>query len=143
MAIFITSVSLVGILGLVSSSLEAASHSKMKLIASSLAQESIEVVRDMRKAEIEWSNWYSLVVSGDYRVQYDSVSLISFSETPLNFDSNTGLYQYDSGDSSPFSRKVSLTKVSANEVKIVVEMKWLEKSTWRYLTIEDKLWDWK
>ena len=66
-----------------------------------------------------------------------------FSETPLKLDANTGLYQYDSGDNSPFYRKVTLTKNSYREVKVVVEVKWQLKGQWYYLTVEDRLWNWK
>lgn len=116
----------------------------MKLIASGLAQEGIEVIRDMRKAETEWDDWYSSVTTGDYRIQYDSASLLSSSETPLKYDSNSGLYQYDTGDDSPFYRKVSLTSVSTNEVKVVIEIKWLlPTGDWQYLNTENRLWNWK
>lgn len=140
---FITLICLIGILSLVTASIKSASLSKMRLIAAGLSQEGIEVVRDMRKAKTEWSDWYSGVSSGDYRVQYNSASLISYTDTSLLFDSNTGLYQYSSGNNSPFYRRVRLTKLSANEVKVLVEVKWLIKGNWHYLTAEDRLWNWK
>ncbi|MBU1137165.1 prepilin-type N-terminal cleavage/methylation domain-containing protein [Patescibacteria group bacterium] len=141
-AMFITSVALVSILGLVTTSLKAAETSKMKLIASGLAQEAIEIVRDMRKGQIEWNNWYANIANGDYRVQYNSASLLSFLDTPLEIAGN-GLYQYNTGVNSGFYRKVTLTKLSANEVKVLVEVKWKIKSNWSYLRVEDRLWNWK
>ncbi len=142
-AILIVSVGVVGILTLASMSLRGASVSKMRLIASGLAQEGIEMVRDMRRSNMEWDNWYALVSDGDYRVQYDSTNLMSFSETPLKLDTNNGLYQYTSGDNTLFYRKITLETISADEVKVVVEVKWPVKGDWYYLTAEDKLWNWK
>jgi len=142
-SVFITSVSLVGILGLVNMALQEASLGKMKLIASGLAQEGIEVVRDIRKAETEWDDWYSSVTSGNYLIQYDSTSLAVFADTPLLLDSGSSLYQYSTGNNSPFYRKIILTKISANEVKILVEVKWSNRGTWRYLITEGRLWNWK
>lgn len=142
-AIFITTTGLVAILSLANYSLEAGSNSKMKLIASGLAQEGIEIVRNMRESQLEWSNWYSSVINDDYRVQYNSSALMSYSDVPLRIDSNSGLYQYDFGNNSPFYRKISLSKISANEVKVVVEIKWLERGRWYYLITEDRLWNWK
>ncbi|MBL7053522.1 MAG: hypothetical protein ISS02_02610, partial [Candidatus Portnoybacteria bacterium] len=80
---------------------------------------------------------------GNYIIQYDSSSFLPFQETPLKFNSTSGLYQYDSGNNSPFYRKVSLTKESNNEAKIVVEIKWKTKGQLHYLTVEDRLWNWR
>jgi len=141
-AIFIAITGLIAILSLANYSLSAASNSKMKLIASGLAQEGIEVVRNMRESQSDWNNWYSSVVNGDYRIQYNSSSLMAYSDVPLKIDSN-GLYQYDSGNNSPFYRKISLSKISDNEVKVVVEIKWLERGRLHSLIAEDRLWNWK
>lgn len=140
---FIVSVGLMGVLGLADMSLKAAGLSKMRLIASGLAQEGVEVIKNMRKSNLEWDDWYTNVVNGDYRIQYNSASLLSFSETPLKLDVTSGLYQYDSGDNTTFYRKVSLTNISGNEVKMTVEVKWLLKGDEHTLTIEDRLWNWK
>lgn len=154
-AILIVTVGLVGILTLASMSLKGASVSKMRLIASGLAQEGIEVVRDMRRSSIgsEWDNWYALISDGVYGVQYNSQCLDccpdvwnlcpSALTTLLKLDKPSGLYQYISGNDSPFYRKVTLTKISVDEVKVVVEVKWQAKSDWHYLTAEDRLWNWR
>jgi len=138
-AVFIVAVGLVGILTLANISLRGSSVSKMKLIASGLAQEGIEVVRDIRRSNTEWDDWYSSISNDDYRVQYNSVNLMSFFETPLKLDANSGLYQYDSGPATPFQRKVTLEIISADEVKVVVEVKWPDHT----LAAEDRLWNWK
>lgn len=141
-AFFIITVGMVGVLGLANTTIKGSSLSKMRLIASGLAQEGIEVDRNMR-ADTDWTEWHTAVSNGDYIAQYNSSNLVSFFETPLKFNSISGLYQYDSGNNSPFYRKVSLTKVSNNEAKIVVEIKWQTKGQWHYLTVEDRLWDWR
>lgn len=141
-ASFITITGLIAILSLANYSLSAASSSKMKLIASGLAQEGIELVRNMRESQLDWNNWYSSVISGDYRVQYNSSALMFYSDVPLMIDT-AGLYQYDFGNNSPFYRKISLSKISADEVKVMVEIKWLGRGTWHYLIAEDRLWNWK
>lgn len=140
-AIFIITMGLIAILSLANYSLQAASNSKMQLIASGLAQEGIEVIRNLRESQSNWSDWYSLVSSGDYRVQYNS-GLMSYTDIPLKINSN-GLYQYDSGNNSPFYRRIRLSKISDNEVKVVAEIKWQERGKWHYLIAEDRLWNWK
>ena len=141
-AFFIITVGMVGILGLANTTIKGSSLSKMRLIASGLAQEGVEVVRNMR-ADTDWTVWHTTISNGNYIIQYDSSSFLPFQETPLKFNSTSGLYQYDSGNNSPFYRKVSLTKISNNEAKIVVEIKWQIKEQWHYLTVEDRLWDWR
>jgi len=141
-AFFIITVGMVGILGLANTTIKGSSLSKMRLIASGLAQEGIEVVRNMR-SDTDWTVWHTGISDGDRIIQYDSSILIPFEEKPLKFNPSNGLYQYDSGNNSLFYRKVSLTKVSNNEAKIVVEIKWQIKEQWHYLTVEDRLWDWR
>ncbi|MCF7835725.1 MAG: hypothetical protein K9M15_01245, partial [Candidatus Marinimicrobia bacterium] len=68
-AVFISSVGMAAILNLVTSSFNGAQVGKMRLIASGLAQEGIEIVRNDRRANSvggEWNNWYASVSSGDY-----------------------------------------------------------------------------
>jgi len=119
----------------------------MRLIASGLAQEGIESIRDIRRSNANWIDWewYSTVSTStvqNYLIQYDNDNLISFSEIPLKVNSN-GFYQYDDGDNTPFYRKITLTKVSFQEVKVEVEIKWNSKGNEHYLTVEDHLWNWK
>lgn len=149
-SIFIVSINLVAVLSLSSISLRGSTIGEMRLIASGLAQEGAEVVRHVRQGNFNWGDWdwyendgaIATSTSRDYRVQYNNSNLISFSETPLRVDNN-GFYQYDSGTNTGFYRKVNLTKVSYREVKVVVEVKWQIMGDWRYLTIEDHLWNWK
>ena len=125
---FIVSTGLVAVLSLANMSLKSSSTGEMRLIASGLAQEGIEVVRDIRRSNADWIDWewYSSIATGairNYRVQYDNSGFISPSETPLKIDNN-GFYRYESGDNTPFYRKVTLTKISYQEVKVAVEIKW-------------------
>lgn len=143
LAIFITSIGVIGMLDLSQSSLKAASLSKMRLIASGLAQEGVEVVRYIRRSQTEWDDWYDSILSGGYLIQYNSSGLLPFSEIPLKINTSNGLYQYDIGSNSYFYRKITLTKISLDEIKIIVEIKWIEKGNWHHLTVEDRLWNWK
>ena len=141
--IFIVAIGLVGILSLVNISLKGPALSKDRLIASGLAQEGIEIVRDIRKSNIEWDDWYSGISDGDYRVQYNSTSLTtSYSGAYLKMNAN-GLYQYDSGSETFFKRKITLTKISADEVKVVVKVEWQTKGNSHELIAENRLWNWK
>ena len=149
-SIFITSSGLVAALALANMSIKGAFLGERRLIASGLIQEGIEVVRDIRRSNTEWADWdwygnngaIATSTSQDYRIQYSNANLLSFSETPLKID-GSGFYQYDSGTDTTFYRKVTLTKNSYREVKVVIEIKWKLKGQWHYLTAEDHLWKWK
>jgi hypothetical protein len=149
-AILITSTGLVAVLNLANISLKGSQVGKMRLIASGLVQEGIEIVRDIRRSNADWIDWEWYGANGaiatsssqSYLVQYNNANLISFSEAPLKINTD-GFYQYDFGNDTVFYRKVTLTKNSFQEVKVVVEVKWRLKGQWHYLTIEDRLWNWK
>jgi len=144
---FIVSTGLVAVLSLANMSLRSSSTGEMRLIASGLAQEGVETIRDIRRSNADWIDWewYGSIATStvrNYRVQYDNTNLMSFSETPLKIDNN-GFYRYDFGNNTFFYRKITLTKISYQEVKIVVEIKWQSRGDWHYLTVEDRLWNWK
>jgi len=144
--LFIVTIGLVGVISLANMSLKSATTSKMRLIAAGLAQEGIEVIRDIRRANSDatgWSNWYNAIVNDNYLVQYDKDYLISFSDTTLLKIDAQGFYQYDSGNDSPFYRRINFNKISSNELQLTVEIKWYLRGQWSYLTVEDRLWDWK
>ena len=119
---------------------------KMRLIASGLAQEGIEVIRDIRGDNEDWAdwNWYSDTIATstvqDYRVEYDG-NVLAYADVPLKIDAN-GFYQYTTGNNTPFYRVVTLKKESFKEVRVTVLISWKAKGQWHYLTAEDELWNW-
>ncbi len=103
-------------------------NNQSRLIASYLAQEGVEVVRSIR--DTNWvegaASWKDDLGVGTHRVQYDSSSLLSSQDIPLNIDAN-GFYSYGAGDSSAFTRKIVISKPDpANEdlLRVVSEVSW-------------------
>jgi len=151
-AIFITTIGLMASLALANMSIKGSSLGEMKLIASGLAQEGVEIVRDTRRAHPDWIDWEwygdggSIATSSsqNFVVQYNQQGLMSFVNTPLSLAAS-GFYVYDADPSNntEFYRKVTLTKVSFEELKVVVEIKWQLKGNWYYLIVQDELWNWK
>lgn len=148
-AIFIIIIGLVGALTLVSYTFSAASLSSSKLVAAQLAQEGIEAVRNIRdyrySLDNTWDNWHASPGSGDYLVQYNGTSLRTFSDTFLRCDAASGfcVYNYDSGNSAPFKRKITITKISDAQIKVVSRVSWTERGRPQVLTAEDRLWNWR
>ena len=117
------------------------------LIAAHIAQEGIEVVRGMRDA-----NWFNrrpfddslTVCASGCTVQFDSDAPqpTSFAESPLRLDPLSGLYQYNTGNPTPFSRIVIITQEAPHKLYVVSEVAWQERSTAKKFSVEYYLFDW-
>lgn len=152
-----------GAVGLVAQSLSSIEAIKNKVIAANLAEEGIEVVRNLRDEnwlnDVHWrgeGGGIALNVDTDYRVQYNATALINFSDTPLQVNS-AGYYGYNGqtfngqtfsgGSDTVFKRKITLstvTKADGTQVmKVVSRVDWTEKGRARSISIEDWLYNWK
>jgi len=117
------------------------------LVASTLAQEGVEVARAIRDA-----NWLTgqafdtglTSCDAGCTVQFDGDDLVvgSFAATPLNLDPVTGLYQYNSGTSSGFTRTLFITAESPHQLKVLVNVAWTERSGPKTFELEYHLYDW-
>lgn len=161
LSIYIILTALVGIMALISSINASASNSSAKLVAASLAQEGIEIVKNIRDLNFganSWDDWYNsfgpIGVGADYEVQYDDTSLSrAWSDTPLKYEVVNGLwrYGYSAGTATPFvyKRKVTLTPMTLDsdsklvEVKVSVQVTWTEHGRPGSLIAEDRLWNWR
>lgn len=146
-AVAIIAVGLVAIVALVNLSVSGIRINKSRIIASNLAQEGLEIVRNIR--DNNWlsykrglSNWKDGLAAGDYRAQYDSEALLVFSSTPLKIDSN-GFYQYgDSGTNTLFYRKITIQNIDDNQFKAVCEITWQENGRNNVLSAETRFYNW-
>jgi type II secretory pathway pseudopilin PulG len=168
-SIFIIGMSLSAIMALISYLVSASTASASRLVAANLAQEGIEVVRNIRDFNFVdasgWANWYNQFIAGttyDYSVQYDdySQSEAAWRDYDPNifllYNSATGLYSYTdaNGINSIYKRKVSLTRApelppndnpndNPNEMKVVSEVTWTENGRSNIIIVEDRLWNWR
>jgi len=151
-ASFIFLIGTLGSISLIQKSIASGDISSSRLVAVNLAQEGIEVVKNIREINYQingWDDWYAGILgSVDYLVQYDDSELgvRSFSDaTTLKFDKTTGLFGYDIGTDSRFffKRKVNLTKISDNEIQVTSTMTWVEGGRNHSLVVEDWLWNWR
>jgi prepilin-type N-terminal cleavage/methylation domain-containing protein len=119
---------------------------RSSLVSADLAQEGVEVVRAMRDA-----NWFAgqpfdtgldACVDG-CRVQWDSTAPLPLSgNAPLKLDAASGMYQYDTGTDSQFSRTITVTPVSAVELNVSSVVTWRERGADKTFTVEDHLFNW-
>lgn len=96
-----------------------------RLVASYLAQEGVEVVRNIR--DENWINgeedWREGLAIGSWQAQYNSNTLSVYSGSPLQLTPE-GFYNYGTGEETIFTRELTITHPSDNSIKLMVEVSW-------------------
>jgi len=137
-----------GIIFGITMNLNIASRIKNNLIAANLAQEGLEIVRNIR--DNDWhsggsSNFGSSLPTGTYLVQWNSLNLRPFSDIFLKKDSND-FYNYDAGEQTIFKRKIIIENSSQNPSTVEkiakVEVTWKEKNKTKTIQAELHLFNW-
>ncbi|MBI2063345.1 MAG: type II secretion system protein [Candidatus Yanofskybacteria bacterium] len=146
-AVFIFGLAFTAITFILTTNSRSATSIKNNFIASGLAQEGIEVVRNIRDRDWFLGNSFGTSIpDGTYRVQWDSQALLTLDSNPnLKSDPATGLFSYDSGGDTLFKRTIDVvTEVTGVEKSIVVDVTWTERgSAPKSVSAEDHLFNWK
>lgn len=135
---------LISSLALINTSLVYISNAQDRLVAANLAMEGIEAIRNIRDnnwhQDLAWDNG---LTDGIYRVVYNSTGLISGGvDTPLWLDTN-GFYNYGVGAITPYVRKITITNLSSDEMRIVLEVSWKSRNKNYSISAEEHLFNWK
>ncbi|MFH1129221.1 MAG: prepilin-type N-terminal cleavage/methylation domain-containing protein [Patescibacteria group bacterium] len=137
---------LVTVIGLITFSISGIRLNKSKTIAFGLAQEGLELVKNIR--DNNWlsgkrtiANWRDGLEEGDHLVQYNLGTLMSFSSVPLKIDTN-GFYQHDGGSDTIFYRKINIQYVDDDQIKITVQITWQESGRNQILSSEVRFYNW-
>src|SRR3989344_6927293 len=148
-ALFILSLGILAALAMITASLNSAIVVQDNLTASNLVQEGVEVVRNMRDRDWLAGNSFGAFLAsaggnGDYRVQWNSTNLLSDLGNPVLLqDTTSGLYSYDSGNSTKFKRRLTITKLANNiEIKIISTVSWNNRGVSKQVSAEEHLFDW-
>ena len=181
LAIIIAAV--IGPVVLVTSSLFSFGFSKNKLIALNLAQEGLELVRAIRENNVlcdtlnnsnqKWfenpnpgggqmtNEIFEIDVIGTNNINCGSASLVmprisSFSATKLRLNPATGVYSYDAGQETTFTREMRviqppdhedlpggqrIEKKDIREINSIV--RWQERGQNREISLTEKLYNWR
>jgi type II secretory pathway pseudopilin PulG len=143
-AIFLITVGIFGISGLISQMITSSTISRQKLIAAYLAQEGIEIVRNIRdKNLIEGRNWDDGLAAGDWQADYDDQTLFPYSDTFLNLETSSGLYGYGTGNPTIFKRKITINKPQADILEVKVQIFWSEKGRSNIFIAQGNLYNWR
>lgn len=145
-SIAVITTALVVCIALISFSIGSVRGGNAKLIAINLAQEGLEIVRNIRDSN--WlayqrtpDTWRDGLDEGEWQVQYDEAELLASSSESLLVDED-GFYQYATGSYTPFERTITISHIGDNQIKAVVRVTWEEKRRSYSFELEDRLYNW-
>ena len=152
-AILIITIGLIGVMSLVIQNVEAQYINKNILIATGLAQEGLELVRNVR--DLNWltagNAWnQDIVGDGTYAIDYRGRGSINASVNTLNdagarlYVNSSNLYTHSSADgaATDFYRLISVVD-QANYLDVSCAIRWKEGTQNRDYTAETYLYDWR
>ncbi len=107
--IFIVMFGITGSIALMQRTISYGRTASLRFQAAYLAQEGIELVRNVRdSAWVNDVNWFLGISAGCYIISYNSSNLMPCGETRLNTDIG-GFYSHSAGAISPFRRWIDLS----------------------------------
>lgn len=150
-AITILVTAVAGPLTLAQKGLTSALIARDQLMASFLAQEGIEYVRQQRDSNslqgLSWLNGLSACIGQDCMIDAAADSApatCSGACSTLRFDESTHFYGYDSSDSlSPYTRTVRIDELSATEARITSAVSWQSGIFTRQVSFTEIIMDWQ
>lgn len=108
-------------------------HVQSRLIATNLAQEGVELVRQIRDTNfVNSSTFRNGLISGEYQIDSSERILYPFDQTDfLKFDNDKQIYSYNSGEKNPFffQRKILISDIEekTNVFRVNVVVTWCVK----------------
>jgi Tfp pilus assembly protein PilV len=137
-ALFLLTTGILAISSLISYFIPVSSIASQKLIATYLAQEGVEIVRNLRDNNlIQGKNWDDGLANGNYEADYQSQSLTNYADRFLKIGD---FYNYTSGELTNFKRKINLEK-TGDVLKIVVEVSWQERGRSHSVVVQENLYN--
>ncbi len=159
-AIAILLIAVVAPLSLSYQSLAASRIARNQIIATFLAEEAIEFVRATRDTNSLVGNSWLSGLEDCLQISKDSKCVIDVPANDvapcdsegvcpaLNYDPDTFVYSYTSGDPSPFTREVTIAQwesgaTAFNEAEVGVTVSWPDGNNTRTVTIEELILNWQ
>ncbi|MFH1423494.1 MAG: prepilin-type N-terminal cleavage/methylation domain-containing protein [Candidatus Nealsonbacteria bacterium] len=146
-AIFLLTVGTVGSFSLMQKVTSFASISSSQFVASYLAQEGIEIIRNIRDINyLQKIAWDSDIAAGtSYRLDYRS---LKFPDTDniicgdyLKHDGNFYICSTDSA--GKFQREITIGKPVLNKMVVSVEVSWSERGNRHQVLAQTELYNWR
>lgn len=156
-AVGVLAIGIVGSLTLVSKSVQTVKMSQNRLVASYLAQEGIELVRNIRDsnwaAGDPWDDWsgdgnsdagsknFCEIAYNDADLDLSTCDL--FSGPFLKLDTASNFYNYTSGVDTIFKRTIFIGEPSVDQKQVAAMVSWDDRGNPRFVTLVGHLYKWK
>ena len=140
--ILIISIGITGSYALVGNIFASSSLMAQRLSAAYLAQEGIEIVRNIRDSNwVNGDSWNNGITTGNFEVDYDDLALSAYSGNKLKINNN--IYNYTSGTDSIYDRKITISTNGSDSLNIAVTITWFSNNSNHSILIEENIYDWK
>gem|GEM_PF-333468 len=153
--IFIASLGLIGVLALATQNIKVSSLNRNELIASQLAQEGLELVRNQRdKNWLDGNDWKlgagagsdsDIYQDGTYAIDYNNgitnVTGIDSPDAVLKI--NNGFYEHNSGTPTIFSRLITVIDNASDYMEIESNVRWSDRGQIYNYAVNTVLYDWR
>lgn len=147
--LFVMSMGLIGVLGLILQNIQSQSYNKGNLIAYQLAQEGIELVRKVR--DNNWRNslpYDTSLTAGEYYMDYrDNLPTIYSSGHPeeliLSQDANNFYIHGAGATTTPFSRLIKIEPLTDHSMRVTADVTWGDHNRNYSYNLETILYNWR
>lgn len=150
-AMFVMVMGTLGVFGLITRTVTFNSSTNSQLVASYLAQEGLEIVRNMRDANLlkihkgaggAWNDGLAACAAG-CGADYNDTALGVFQDTFLKL--SNGFYTYDSCvncSTTIFKRQITIDSSIAERLEVTVDVSWVDKGNTRTVRGATELYNW-
>lgn len=148
-ALSILIIGFLAIVTLLTRSLAANQNAVNRLIAAHLAEEGIEVVKNIIDTNIVKKTidstiaWNEGLPAGEYEAAFDSNSLSPNLSRFLLLDKNSGFYNYSSGDQTTLKRTIEISNISSDEIRVIATVSWTTRALVSTISVEDHFFNWR
>jgi prepilin-type N-terminal cleavage/methylation domain-containing protein len=169
-AVSIFSIALLGLMSVLVQSISTITYAKQKMVATYLAQEGIEYIRNIRDTYVLYSStsqngWNAFnnglsPCTGPNGCYFNADNIFTLPQPPmpitqtvftscissvcqdLAYDNTTGTYGYTTGTDSGLSRKIQVNQVNANEINVSSAVFWKQGSVTYNVVFSENLFNW-
>ncbi len=144
--VFVISIGLVGTMNLVQNTLRSAAIVRSNLTAAYLAQEGVELVRNIR--DTNWINpakdWNDgLLCPTGCQIDYQTNTFQPYYDQIFLVVDEDGFYRHGVGSGGKFKRKITTTMTAEDYLEIESLVSWEEHGMDNSITVINHLYDWR
>jgi len=143
-AISVLIIGFLGIFGLLSRSLSLNNVISSQYIASNLAAEGIEVVKNLIDHNfIQYRAWNEGISAGFYEISFDSQNLEPNQNRFLLFNSSANTYNYQNGQPTFYKRLIEIQNITPDEIRVKSTVGWRIRGGSYLVNLEDHFFNWR